>query len=595
MRACSMNYGLFSMHAAGNLSLGVYRYTSDLLALRAAVSPAIGLPSECSVITSPLKPDVWESYLSTHPDRQFVEYLVDGIRRGFRVGCCASVAVLRSATRNMPAADLHPTVIENYLSDELSSNRLVKAPSALVHVSKFGVIPKKYQPGKWRLIVDLSSPDGASVNDFIDPELCSLSYASVEDAAAFVFKAGRGAMLAKLDIKAAYRNVPVHPGDRHLLGMQWHGRTFVDTCLPFGLRSAPKIFNAAADALEWIIADQGRSFLEFILHYLDDFLLGGSPGSDSCGRALDLALHVCREVGFPVMAEKVVGPSTVIDFLGFLIDTTAMEIRLPEEKLRRLKHLIQAWRPRKSCTKRELLSLIGNLQHASSVVKPGRTFLRRMIDLSKRQVHLDGHLRLNMEFRADLCWWATFLDTWNGVSVITALCRRPIDAKLTTDASGSWGCGAFFGERWFNLSWESCPCWAEVHISVKELLPIVISCSIWGQEMSGKHIRCLCDNAAVVAMINKRTSTHPLAMHLLRCLYFICAKFSITLSAQHLAGYKNKAADALSRGNMESFFQEVPYAGNSPSPVSSDLISVLVSSRPNWLSTEWSRAFKDCL
>ena len=98
--------------------------------------------------------------------------------------------------------------------------------------------------------------------------------------------------------------------------------------------------------------------------------------------------------------------------------------------------------------------------------------------------------------------------------------------------------------------------------------------------MSEKPIQCLCDNAAVVAMFNKRTSTHPLAMHLLRCLYFICAKFSITLSAQHLAGYKNKAAGALSRGNVKSFVQEVPYADNNPSPVSSDLIDVLVSCRP---------------
>jgi hypothetical protein len=125
-----------------------------------------------------------------------------------------------------------------------------------------------------------------------------------------------------------------------------------------------------------------------------------------------------------------------------------------------------------------------------------------------------------------------------------------------------------------------------VHISVKELLPIIILCSIWGRQMSEKHIRCMCDNAAVVAMINKCTSTHPLAMHLLRCLCFICAKFSITRSAQHLAGIKNKAADALSRGNVESFFQEVPYAGNVPSPVSSDLLDVLLSHRPNWLLSE---------
>ena len=65
--------------------------------------------------------------------------------------------------------------------------------------------------------------------------------------------------------------------------------------------------------------------------------------------------------------------------------------------------------------------MIGTLQHASTVVKPGRTFLCRMIDLSKRNVHLDSHMRLNMEFRADLRWWATFIDSWNRVSVLSSL------------------------------------------------------------------------------------------------------------------------------------------------------------------------------
>ena len=137
-----------------------------------------------------------------------------------------------------------------------------------------------------------------------------------------------------------YRNIPVHPGDRHLLGMRWQDKVFVDTCLPFGLRSAPKIFNAMADALEWIIANKGRSFIEFIIHYLDDFLFGGSPGSDSCRRSLDLALRMCSLLGFPVMTEKVFGPSTTLEFLGFLVDTISMEIRLPDVKLQQLKHLL---------------------------------------------------------------------------------------------------------------------------------------------------------------------------------------------------------------------------------------------------------------
>ena len=62
-----------------------------------------------------------------------------------------------------------------------------------------------------------------------------------------------GAQLAKVDIKSAYRNIPVQLEDRWMLGMRWEGGLFVDIVLPFGLRSAPKIFTAVADAVEWML------------------------------------------------------------------------------------------------------------------------------------------------------------------------------------------------------------------------------------------------------------------------------------------------------------------------------------------------------
>ena len=290
------------------------------------------------------------------------------------------------------------------------------------------------------------------------------------------------------------------------------------------------------------------------------------------------------------MSEKVVGATEKIDFLGFVLDTEALEIRLPEEKLWRIRRTLHAWRDRRSCSKRKLLSMIGTLQHASTVVKPGRTFLRRMIDLSKRQVHLDSHLRLNVDFRADLQWWATFIETWNGMSILSALCKRPIDVKVVSDTSGSWGCGAYFRDEWFSLPWSLCPSWADVHISVKELLPIVIACTTW---MAKNHVRAVCDNAVVVVMINKRTSSNPIAMHLLRCLYFICAKYDIMLSSEHVAGSRNKAADALSRKNISVFFQEVPSAHTNPSEIAPSLMEI--NRRPNWLSSDWSRAFQNCI
>ena len=146
--------------------------------------------------------------------------------------------------------------------------------SLAIQTSSIGVIPKKHTHGKWRLIVDLSSPDRRSVNDGIDPVLCSLKYARVEQVAEKVFELGPGAQLAKIDVKSAYRIVPVHPDDRPPLGMLWQDRLYIDASLPFGLRSAPKLFNAIADALEWIARHLG---VEFLWHYLDDFITIGRP------------------------------------------------------------------------------------------------------------------------------------------------------------------------------------------------------------------------------------------------------------------------------------------------------------------------------
>ena len=163
-----------------------------------------------------------------------------------------------------------------------------------VQVSPFGVIPKS-EVGKWRLILDLSSPEGFSVNDGIKRELCSLSYMSMDDVARRVRDLGKGTLMVKFDSKAAYRNVSVHPHDRWLLGMVWEDSLYVDTVLPFGLRSAPTIFGVVADALAFIVRDKKVRDLD---HYLDDFIVLGSPGSDDCQKGRQVALKACDKLGF---------------------------------------------------------------------------------------------------------------------------------------------------------------------------------------------------------------------------------------------------------------------------------------------------------
>ena len=116
-------------------------------------------------IASPLKWEVWASELSSHPDREYVKFVVDVIRGGFRIGFDRQTHSCRSSPGNMASARMHPQPIQEYLTRELEAERIVGplAPGDVegeVHVSRFGVIPKPHQPGKWRLITDLSSPEG---------------------------------------------------------------------------------------------------------------------------------------------------------------------------------------------------------------------------------------------------------------------------------------------------------------------------------------------------------------------------------------------------------------------------------------------------
>ena len=96
------------------------------------------------------------------------------------------------------------------------------------------------------------------------------------------------------------------------------------------------------------------------------------------------------------------------------------------------------------------LSLIGWLHHAASAVVPGRPIIRGLIELSKILKHLNQVVWLNLSARADIEWWLTFARSWNGVTFLPFSQAR---TSLTSDASGSWGCGSFWNSRWFQLQW----------------------------------------------------------------------------------------------------------------------------------------------
>ena len=220
---------------------------------------------------------------------------------------------------------------------------------------------------------------------------------------------------------------------------------YIDTMLPLGLRPAPKIFMAVADAAEWIIRQHG---VDMVLHYLNDFLLIGAPNSDECKHALSTLLGIFSYLGSPVAEEKLEGPTVSLTFLGLQLDTMNMELRLPAERVSALHKLISSWLSRKSCTRSQLESVIGHLSHACKVVCCEKTFLRRLFELLAVARRADHYLRINVSVRSDFRWWDTFLSGRNGVALSQLFLALPATFAFATDASGAVGCGAIWPPIW---------------------------------------------------------------------------------------------------------------------------------------------------
>ena len=171
--------------------------------------------------------------------------------------------------------------------------------------------------------MDLSSPHGSLINDFILKNNHTLHYASFDEALTLVARYGQKALMAKLDIKHAFRLCPVRLKDRELLGIHWQGKFYIDLRLPFGLRSSAYLFNRLADAFEWILKNNYR-FLD-LMHYVDDYFTVGPAHSSVCAHNVKTILHVASQVGIPLAHNKLEGPTTRLVFLGILIDTNSME------------------------------------------------------------------------------------------------------------------------------------------------------------------------------------------------------------------------------------------------------------------------------
>ncbi|KAJ5400295.1 hypothetical protein N7465_010784 [Penicillium sp. CMV-2018d] len=308
---------------------------------------------------------------------------------------------------------IHEPGITAKLAEDLNLGR-VRLASGPSFVSPLGLVPK--QDGGWRRIHDLSWPPGQGLNQGIPDSWSAIEYMTIDNIYEQVIQAGPGCATIKRDIKYAFRIVPIAEDNHHLLAFRWNGSTYVECCLPFGLATAPFLFNLFAEALHWILHCLLPAF--YINHYLDDFIaIARSPSvSDPTGAFDKVYNRVTDYLRIPRNTKKD-QQGTCVTVLGIQMDSIAMEARLPPEKLCRATLDAAAALNAASVSLKQTKRLTGLFAFCSRVVRLGRTRLQSLYTFQAAFPQgSSARRRIPYEVRDDLEWWRDYL----------SLQRRPL-------------------------------------------------------------------------------------------------------------------------------------------------------------------------
>jgi hypothetical protein len=521
-------------------------------------------------VPSKLHADAWEYYLRDYPDSTFVSTLLHIIRFGANIGCIGPQH--DQSCKNLRSAAEHPGFVASTLQTMVENGQLAgpfpTPPLPNFRASPLGVVSRKRNPGKLRIINHLSWPSGTSVNDGISDSESRIEYDRFDRAVEDLIRSGPGSRMAKLDLKDAFRHIPVRVQDYNLLGLHWGRKFYYLLALTFGLRNAPYIFNLFAEALHWIIQ---HHIPAHIRHYLDDFLLNFGPSTPlmDCYAAIEWVMALGEQLGLTFQLSKTVWPTCVIEFLGLILDSLRMEARLPDDKLSYLRELLCHWEAKTRASLHKVQELSGFLQFCCQVIPNSRPFLRRIFDFQSKFRSPFCRLRVPTGVRSDIAWWAIFSKQWNGVRLLRP--SLPL-MDVYSDASGWKGIGAVLDHRWFASRIPRR--YRNRDIQFKELYAILRVILHWGDEWSAHHVVFHCDNQDVVAWLSSGTCRSKHAMPLVRLIFMLAACLHFSFSSLWLPSSSNALADAASRFQYSRLLQLAPHLNHKPCYPKSHLIGM---------------------
>ena len=348
-----------------------------------------------------------------------------------------------------------------------------------------------------------------------------LTFPKVDEFAFHIYSLGRNCMMFKIDLSRYFRQLPLDPGDYSLIGYMIEGKYYFDKVLPMGMRSAPYIAQRVTNAIAFI----HRQMEFFLLNYMDDFV--GAELKDKIWEAYRALSQLLQELRVDTAAEKVVPPTTRLEFLGITFDSNKMTMEISSQKLEEINKEIGSWLLRTSALRREVESLIGKLQFVAKCVKAGRIFLSRLINWI-RGMDRKQEYSIPLEACKDIAWWGRCAQEFNGVSLMWLHSEPKVDEVIATDTC-LIGYGGTYKNQYFRGKFPK-----ELrnkNIALLEILAVMVALKHWGHEVQGTYFWIHVDNEAVASVLNTGTCRDTAMQDVLREITLLAAKHQFVIKA----------------------------------------------------------------
>ncbi|VDI32218.1 Hypothetical predicted protein [Mytilus galloprovincialis] len=350
---------------------------------------------------------------------------------------------------------------------------------------------------------------------------------------------------ASADLKDAYFSVNVVHSDRQFLRFYWNGTKYQFTCLPNGLASAPRIFTKLLKPIFSTLRKNG--YLN--VAYIDDSLLISDTYQHCCDNIKDTC-NLLDQCGFTIHPIKsVLYPCQEVTFLGFVINSITMTVKLTSEKAKTIVVMCKVFVKKWETTIREFSQLIGKLvasepavQYANFYVKPLEQKKDKALKINRG--NYDAIMYLDCEIHKHLIWWINNIEK----SSKPILTIEPSMILQSDSSKTGWGglikhpklAMAKTGGHWSYHEQDK-------HINVLELLAAFLTLKSFCATKNNIHKKIYLDNTVAVQYINNMGGRKDELNELTRDIWNWCINRSIWLSACHLPGKTNVEADKLSR------------------------------------------------